>query len=157
MKFANRKTISTKYPNFPSTTGAYQDTSLTIAGVFETYTIDYQNGNSARIHFQDNTGKIIDQEYTYGTHKSPLLDSRIKPLLWPDLLIGSSNLPVYLFLYYSNSDNEMLKMRTTYVNQNNKAEQNTCVYTFDQYQYPLTMNYFNASGNKIDAFNFTYR
>ena len=137
IRFFDRRSATSHYPNFPSSTGAYLDTTLTIAGTLETYQLSYLNDNITKIHSEDRAGKIIDREYTYGTKKGMMYDIRLSPMIAPDLILQYPSLG--LGMLFSFSKNDLLLIKNTFVSENNRTETTSLAYTYNKYEYPVAL------------------
>ena len=131
ISFYNRCTITHEFNftinNFVSvTTYAPKDT-------IDRYAISYQGINFTKIHSEGPSGKIVDLEYNYGAQKSPLIDSKSKFLVAPDLLLPSG----YIYAIW-HASNELLSYKKTFVTENNRVELSTFGYTYSSTHYPLT-------------------
>lgn len=137
VRFFDRRSRVSHFPNYPSTNGFYWDTTLTTAGMVETYQLSYTNDNINKIHSEDRAGKIVDREYAYGTKKGVMSDTRLPQIIAPDLILQYPY--VGLDMLFSFGKNDLLTAKNTFVSENNRTETTSFAYTYNKYEYPVAV------------------
>ena len=112
-------------------------------------TISYVNDNPYKIHIVNTGGNMIDLEYTWGSKKSPLLDSKIKYLLNPDDAPLQSSTTQYVTLFASN-ELTGIKKTITAPNGTITTDRVDFVYTYNDAGYPVT-----AQGTQLNGVVFS--
>jgi hypothetical protein len=108
-------------------------------------TISYNNVNPSRIHIANSDGSGMDLEYSWGTKKSPLYNSKRKYLLNPDQDRFEYLREHYVALF---ADNEVLSIKKTVISANGtiSSDRVDFVYTYNDAGYPISSKGTMASG-----------